>query len=144
MIKNIDHVTLVVKNLDKAVESYTKIRKLKPWSKGIICHATSRLAVLPTPSGARIELLEPNMTQPTPFKQFLNDRGEGVFGLCIFVDDFDERIEELKKEGIPVQVDTQSFLFPEHPFRMGWIPPQYAHGVWLEFVDYNALPSFEK
>lgn len=144
MIKKIDHVTFVVKNLDKAIESYAKILNLTPWSKGIVHHATSRLAVLPTPGGARIEFIEPNMAQSTPFKQFLNERGEGVFGLSIFVDDFDAEVERLKKEGIPVQVDTQSFLFPDHPFRMGWVSPQYAHGVWLEFVDYEALPSFEK
>src|SRR4030043_259514 len=118
MIKKIDHATLVVKNLDKAIESYAKILNLTPWSMGIVHHATSRLAVLPTPGGARIEFIEPNMAQSTPFKQFLNERGEGVFGLSIFVDDFDAEVERLKKEGIPVQVDTQSFLFPEHPFRM--------------------------
>ena len=144
MIK-VDHVTMVVKNLDEAIKSFEKILHITPWRNGIIDNPPEcRLVVLNTPGGARIELVEPNLAVASPFSRFLKERGEGVFGLSIFADDFDAEIKSLKAKGIPVKVDTQSVLFPENPFRMGWLSAEAGHGVAIEFVDTKALPSFER
>lgn len=145
MIQKLDHVTLVVRDLDEALKSYEKILRLTPWSNGVIEHPPEcRLVVLPTKSGARIEFIEPNLAVDSRFSRFLKERGEGVFGLSIFVEDFDAEVRTLKKKGVPVEEETQTFLFSEYPFRIDWVPPEEGHGVWIEIVDSEALPSYER
>jgi methylmalonyl-CoA/ethylmalonyl-CoA epimerase len=140
----VDHVTLVVKNLDEAIKSFEKILQVTPWENGIVEHQPDgRLVVLNTPGGARIELIEPGETVQNPMSGFLKERGEGVFGLSVFTDDFDVDVKGLRERGIDVSIATQSFLFPEYPFRMGWVSASDAHGVAIEFVDSKALPDYE-
>ncbi len=140
----VDHVTFVVNNLDEAIKSFEKILQITPWDNGIVEHKSEvRLAVLNTPGGARIELIEPGPNATNPMFGFLKKRGEGVFGLSVFTDDFDAEVRGLRERGIEVNVATQSFLFPEYPFRMGWVSDKDGHGVSVEFVDSQVLPDYE-
>jgi len=144
MIEKIDHVTMVVNNLEKAMESYKEILHLVPAEMGILDHSPEcRLVMLPTKNGARIELIEPNPGEDSRFSRFLQERGEGVFGLSIFCRDFDEEVASLKEKGVKIEEEIQDFLYPENPFRLAWVPPQEAHGVWVELVDAAALPGFQ-
>jgi catechol 2,3-dioxygenase-like lactoylglutathione lyase family enzyme len=141
MIKKVDHVTMVVKNLDEAMKSFEKILGLKPEASHKIGELPEcRLTMLSTPSGARIELIEPKMNVDTRFARFLKERGEGVFGLSIFVDNFDKEVRVLKDKGVKVEDDYQASIHPKHPFRIAWVAPDEGHGVWIEFVDSEALP----
>jgi methylmalonyl-CoA/ethylmalonyl-CoA epimerase len=141
MIKKIDHVTMVVKNMEDALQSYEKILHLKPEPGRPIGNLPEcRVAMLKTPEGARIEFIEPKTQLETRFSRFLKQRGEGVFGLSIFVEDFDGEVKALKNKGVKVEDDYQAAIHPGHPFRIAWVPPEEGHGVWLEFVDSAALP----
>lgn len=145
MIEKVDHVTMVVNNLEQALASYRDILHLETWDIGVVDNPPEcRLVMLPTPDGARIELIEPNPDFDSRFSRFLRERGEGVFGLSVFCADFDDEVASLKAKGVRVEEETQDFLFPEKPFRLAWVPPQQAHGVWVELVDASALPDFEK
>jgi catechol 2,3-dioxygenase-like lactoylglutathione lyase family enzyme len=135
---------LAVKNLDEALKSYKKILRLTTEIGGFIQDCPDcRLGMLSTPGGARIEFLEPKPGIDNHFNKFLEERGEGVCGVCFYVDDFDAEIKALRDKGVTVEDDKQAALFPDHPFRIAWVPPEEAHGVWLELVDVKALPNFE-
>lgn len=141
MIKKIDHVTMVVKNMEEALQSYEKILHLKPEPGRPIGNLPEcRVAMLKTPEGARIEFIEPKPQVDTRFSRFLKERGEGVFGLSIFTEDFDEEVKSLSEKGVKTESDYQASIHPGHPFRIAWVPPEEGHGVWLEFVDSTALP----
>jgi len=143
MIEKVDHVTMVVRDLEKAIGSYKNILQLTPSEIGIVDNSPEcRLVMLPTASGARIEFIEPNPDYDSRFSRFLNKRGEGVFGLSIFCTNFDEEITRLKAKGVKVEEETQTFLFPDNPLRLAWIPPDEGHGVWIELVDMETLPDF--
>lgn len=144
MIEKVDHVTMVVRNLEEAMKSYGDILHLEPWELGIVDHSPEcRLVILPTKGGARIEFIEPNPEFDSRFSRFLKERGEGVFGLSVYCRDFDGEVTSLREKGVKVEEETQTFLFPERPFRLAWVPPREAHGVWVELVDAAALPDFE-
>jgi catechol 2,3-dioxygenase-like lactoylglutathione lyase family enzyme len=144
MIEKLDHVTMVVRNLEEAMKSYRDILHLEPWELGIVDHSPEcRLVMLPTKSGARIEFIEPNPEFDSRFSRFLKERGEGVFGLSVYCRNFDGEVASLMEKGVKVEEETQTFLFPERPFRLAWVPPREAHGVWVELVDAVALPDFE-
>lgn len=97
--------------------------------------------MLATKEGARIELIQPKPGVTSRFSKFMAERGEGVFGLSIFVTEFDKEVARLKKAGVPLEEDYQARVHAKFPFRIAWVPPTAGgHGVWLEFVDSDALP----
>jgi catechol 2,3-dioxygenase-like lactoylglutathione lyase family enzyme len=145
MLKKVDHVTLVVKDLNKTLKSYQKIFSLTPQAgSGFIRDFPDcKLAMLDTPDGARIEFMEPKPGIANHFTRFLDEHGEGVCGICFYLDDFEAEVRALKLKGVPVEEEQQALLFPDKPFRIAWVPPEDGHGVWLELVDVKALPDFE-
>lgn len=142
VIKKVDHVHLVVRNIDETLKSYERILGLTPWSLGIKDLPGARQTVLTPKDGARIELIEPK-SDTNRFYKVLKERGEGVYGISIFVDNYDEEVKKLKEKGVPLE-EVSAFLFPDHPFRVAWVPPEEGPGVWLELVEMEALPDFEK
>lgn len=145
MFKKVDHVTIVVKNLDKAMKAYERILRLTPGgSKGFVKNFPGiRLAMLNI-DGARIELMEPDITGDNPFSRFLAEHGEGVYSYCICVEDFDAEIKRLKDMGVTLREATQATLFLGYPFRIAWVPPEEGTGVSIELIDSEVLPPFEK
>ena len=140
MINKVDHVTMVVKDLDAALKSFEDLLHLTPEKRSYVGEtAERRLAMLPTKGGARIELIQPKPGDKNRFSKFLKERGEGVVGLSIFCTNFDEEVANLKKKGVPIEEEIGT-VHPGYPFRIAWVPPERAHGVWLEYVDSEALP----
>ncbi len=138
MLRKVDHIIMAVEDVDKAVADYRKILGLTPEDGRIREMPNIRIAMLPVPKGSRIEFVE--RKSEGRHTDFLKKHGEGVMGLSIFVDDFDAEIAKLKGRGVKVTVEEQNNLHAGYPFRMAWVPPEEAHGVWLEIVDVNALP----
>ena len=140
MIKKVDHVIMAVKNVDQAVKDYGKILGLTLEDGRIRDLPKARVGMLTVPKGARIEFVERKSEDGGRHSKFLKEHGEGVMGLSIFIDDFDAEVERLKKKGVKFTVEEQKDLHAGYPFRMAWVPPEEAHGVWLEIVDADALP----
>jgi hypothetical protein len=145
MLEKVDHLTMVVKDLDAALKMFETIVHITPEDKGGFRRSfqEARIAMLPTKNGARIELIEPNPEVKSRFSDFLTKHGEGVYGVCMYLSDYEKEIDNLKKKGVPVERDEQARLFQDHPFNITWIPEKEGHGVWIELVDMKALPDFE-
>ncbi len=142
--RTFDHVHFIVRNLDAALKTYEKLLGLTPSGKGGFRRdfQGGRIGMLPL-HGARIEMVEPSPGNDRMYR-FLKERGEGVGGFSIFVEDFDKEIEDLKRKGIPVQVMTTPILDPKYPLRLGWVEANQGHGVWLELADVKTVPPFDK
>jgi methylmalonyl-CoA/ethylmalonyl-CoA epimerase len=146
MFEKVDHVTIVVKDMDKALKAYESILKLTPGSRGFEKKFGDTRLVMLTIAGARVELMQPGAGggRDNPFVQFLDEHGEGIYSYCVYVEDFDTEIQRLKKAGVKLRESTQDFLFPGHPFRIAWVLPEERLGVAVELVDAAALPDFER
>jgi catechol 2,3-dioxygenase-like lactoylglutathione lyase family enzyme len=142
--RSFDHVHFIVKNLDEALKSYERLLGLTPGGKGGFRRdfQGTRIGMLPL-HGARIEMIEPGPANSRMYR-FLKERGEGVGGLSIFVEDFDNEIKGLKERGIKVELTTTPILDPKFPLRLGWVEADQGHGVWLEIVDVKTVPSYDK
>ena len=140
MLKKLDHVIMVVNNLDAAIKTYEKLLHLTPEGGAIKDVPDLRLAMLPTREGSRIELIEPKKNSKKRHAEFLKKHGEGVFGLSAFIDDFDAEVNALRAKGVTVQEETQPAVHAGYTLRLGWIPPEEACGVWIELVDAKSLP----
>ncbi len=92
------HICIIVKDLDKAVKYYQSlgIATIKPE------HVDKRLKlrfvyVNETP----LEFVQPSEVEST-FKEFLDNKGEGMHHICFFVDDIAKETAKLVKKGIKV------------------------------------------
>ena len=139
MLKKLDHATFVVRNLEDAVKTFEQVLYLSPLKGGPEGLEEARIAMLPTAAGARIELIEPNPAIETRFTRWLDERGEGVFGLSMFIDNFEEEVARLRAEGFSIEEEIGRVH--ANPFRIAWIPPTEGHGVWIELVEWEALPD---
>ena len=145
MIKRMDHNIMVVKNLEESIKIFKNVLHLTPDEGGFIADLPKfRVAMFPFIGGARIELVEPKQKVESRFKKFLNERGEGVMAISFFTDDLNAQIKDLKNNGFTVEEEIQADLFPDHAFKIAWVPPQKGYGIWLEFVDTHDLPAFEQ
>jgi catechol 2,3-dioxygenase-like lactoylglutathione lyase family enzyme len=145
MLEKVDHVTMVVKDLDAALKSYQTILHITPEDKGGFRRdfTEARIAMLPVKNGARIELIEPNLKFKSRFTDFYNKHGEGVYGICMYMSDYEKEIAGLKQQGVPLQHDEQARLFPDYPFEINWVPEKEGHGVWIELINIKSMPDFE-
>lgn len=128
MAKRLDHVGVVVKDVKAAASLYGQILGLTPWPKGVVEDSQNGVRLLSLPIGdISIELLQPIKFE-NRFAQFLKERGEGLFHLCIFVEDFDKEIKALKEKGFALEEEVAN-ISPGHPFRLAWLPPESTQGL---------------
>ena len=141
MSKRLDHVGIVVKDIDEATSLYGKMLGLTPWDKGVVEDSENgvRLLSLPTGDAFFIELIQP-ISSKNRFARFLKERGGGLFHLCFLTDDFDKEVKAWKEKGFPVE-EEMAMSFPEHPFRLAWLSPESTQGVWIELSDAAAIPE---
>lgn len=139
----LNHVGIVVTNIEEAVRLYKDLG-LRPWSKGIITQASMRMTQLRIGNNY-LELLEPSESEDgleTPLMKFLKEKGEGIYHLSLFSDDFDNDISKLKQKGYTVK-ETQmgGDLFPGYTPRIAWLRPKETRGVLIELCDAAGHPK---
>ena len=104
MSKNIDHVGVVVKDVDEAASLYHKMLGLEPWGMGVKEDKENGVRLLSLPIGDTfIELIQPTSSE-NRFARFLKERGGGLFHLCIFVEDFDNEINNFRPPDIGLKI----------------------------------------
>jgi methylmalonyl-CoA/ethylmalonyl-CoA epimerase len=122
----IDHVGIIVRDLDKAVKLYKGLLN-KPMileeNRGWIS------AIIETESG-KLELMQPT-SEDGPVGKALARRGEGIHHLAIEVDDVQTYLDKAEQLGLT--------LIDKHPRKgsddrmIGFIHPKGLNGVLLEF-----------
>jgi methylmalonyl-CoA/ethylmalonyl-CoA epimerase len=143
IIRKIDHIHLVVGDMDRTLKAFEKILGLTPWSLGIKDFPALRQTMLTPQDGARIELLEPKDDRDFMYN-ILQKKGDGVYGISVVIDNFDEEVKKLKEKGVRLEIETFPLLFPGYTLRIAWVSPEEGQGVWIELVDSASLPPSEK
>lgn len=131
--KRIDHVAIVVRDLDASLHFYRDLLGIQPSRVLDFPQEGVKIAFLPMggPGGSEIELLEP--TDPeTGVARFLEKRGEGLHHICLEVADIDRVLAELQGEAVPVLDQTPR---PTAEGRGIFIHPKGTSGVLLELVQ---------
>jgi lactoylglutathione lyase/methylmalonyl-CoA/ethylmalonyl-CoA epimerase len=133
MLKRIDHIAIIVRNIEQALVFYRDILGIMPGEIKEVPTEQVRIAFLPLggPDGSEIELIEPTSTDSS-LSKFLEKRGEGLHHICLEVDDIDSALLEMQEKGTPV-LDKQPRIAAEG--RAIFIHPKAANGVLLELVE---------
>lgn len=132
-IKRIDHVAIVVRDIERALGFYRDVLGLVPDEIREVPSEQVRIAFLPSggPNGSTIELLETTASDSS-LARFLEKRGEGLHHVCLEVDDIEAALRELREQGAVV-LDEQPRQAAEG--RAFFIHPRSAHGVLLELLE---------
>ena len=134
-VKRIDHVAIVVRELETALRFYRDILGIAPSRVIDFPREGVKIAFLPMggPGGSEIELLEP--TDPAGgVASFLEKRGEGPHYLCLEVENIDEALAELTAAGAAV-LDTAPR--PAAEGRGIFLHPKGTGGVLSELVQHE-------
>ena len=141
------HVCLLVEDLDKAVEDWTKLLKvLDPGQleEPLVRYEDfeggedrMRWATFVSHGGAEIQLMEPSAD--SPLGRRLAKHGEHVHHICFTTDDPDETARRLAEEGLSTSGEVSSD--PTMPWqRWTWVLSDSAHGTLVEVArPYRAV-----
>ncbi len=100
--KNIDHIGIVVRNLEKAIKLLKNLG-LKVSRREDIEHLKVRVAFLEI-SGNRIELISPS-SDDHELTHHIKKHGEGLHHIAFKVKDINEALKEFNKMGIRLAQD---------------------------------------
>jgi methylmalonyl-CoA/ethylmalonyl-CoA epimerase len=131
--KRIDHIAIVVQDLDVALQVYRDVLGLPLARVEEVPAEKVKVAFLPLPEGdGEVELVQPT-GEDTGIARFLAKRGEGMHHICFEVDDIQAAVDKMTASGLQV--------LEEHP-RIGsqgqkyiFIHPKTAHGVLIELYE---------
>ena len=129
-IKRIDHIAIVVENLEKALGVYRDALGMTVTDVREMPAQDVKMAFLPS-GDSEIELLEP-IHADSGIGKYLAKRGEGLHHICLEVDDLAATRADLKATG--------SQLIDETPKagahgQIAFIHPKGAHGVLVELLQ---------
>lgn len=137
MPRRIDHVAIIVRNIEEALTFYRDTLGIAPSAIKEVPTEQVRIAFLPLggPGGSEIELIEPS-TPDSSLAKFLEKRGEGLHHICLEVDDIDATLEEMQEKGAHV-LDKQPRIAAEG--RAVFLHPKGTNGVLLELLEKSTV-----
>lgn len=133
MPKRIDHIAIIVRDIEQALVFYRDTLGITPGEIKEVPGEQVRIAFLPLggPGGSEIELIEPT-TPDSSLAKYLEKRGEGLHHVCLEVENIDAVLAEMQEKGAPV-LDKQPRIAAEG--RAIFLHPRGTNGVLLELLE---------
>ena len=130
-IKKINHVALVVDDIDSALKFWRDALGLALEGMKQVPAEKSVVAFLPV-GDSEIELVQPT-SDDSGVAQYLANRGPGMHHLCLEVDDIAAALFELKEKGI--QLIHLEPIVGDDGRKYAFIHPKAANGVLIELYE---------
>jgi methylmalonyl-CoA/ethylmalonyl-CoA epimerase len=131
--KRIDHIAVVVQDLDVALQVYRDALALPLERVEDIPGEQVKVAFLPLPEGdGEVELVQPT-SDDTGIARYLAKRGEGMHHICFEVDDIQAAMDELVASGL--QVLEEEPRLGSQGQKYVFIHPKTTHGVLIELYE---------
>ena len=131
MIKRIDHIAIVVADVDQALEFWRDTLGLPLTGVEDVAEQQSQVAFLPA-GDSEVELVKPT-TETSGVARFLAKRGPGLHHICFEVDDIDATLAALKARGTRLIDET-----PREGAggkRLAFVHPESTNGVLVELYE---------
>ncbi len=132
-IKRIDHIAVVVEQLETALSVYRDALGMSLSHIETIPEQGVRIGFLPA-GDSEIELLEP-LDPESGIGKYLAKRGEGLHHICLEVSDIEDTLRDLSSKG--AQLIDRTPKQGAHG-KIAFIHPKGAHGVLIELVEREA------
>jgi methylmalonyl-CoA/ethylmalonyl-CoA epimerase len=130
-IKRIHHVAIAVNDMAPLEGFLTGALKLAPPHRETRPATNLDIAMFPV-AGSSIELLKPN-GPGSQVPDFIKSRGEGLFHICLEVDDIDAAMSELRAKGMRFR--SEAPLTGHAGTRIAFLDPATTGGVLFELLE---------
>ncbi|KML46004.1 methylmalonyl-CoA epimerase [Cytobacillus firmus] len=135
MIKKVDHIGIAVRSIDEALPFYTETLKLEFLGLEEVDSQGVKVAFIKA-GETKLELLEP-ISEESPIAKFIEKRGEGLHHVALGVDSIQERINEMKEQGIRMLQDEPKI--GAGGAHVAFMHPKSAGGILYEFCEKKGL-----
>ena len=134
MIRRIDHISIAVRDLEKARNFFLNILGGKELFSAPVAPQKFRWTTIELGTSCFIELIDP-LGKDGFVHRFLETRGEGPHHVTIQVDDLKETHQILEERGIP----TFGYAEPFPGWKELYVHPRNAFGTLIQFAEFNPL-----
>ena len=131
MIKNINHIAVIVPELDNALDFWEGALGLKLARTESVPSEGVDVAFLPV-GGSNIELMKPTMTD-TGVARFLEKRGPGIHHMCLEVEDIEAVMARLREHNI--QLINEQAVEGHGGRKYAFVHPKSTGGVLVELYQ---------
>jgi methylmalonyl-CoA/ethylmalonyl-CoA epimerase len=138
-IDKIDHVALVVRDIDAALGLYRDKLGLRVDAVMEMEYDHVVIGFLPV-GGVKIELVQPT-DDTTGVARFLESKGEGFHHICFEVPDIQAALDKLASMGLNL-IDTAPRKGGEGP--VAFVHPKSCNGVLVELIEAQGGPAWAK
>lgn len=128
MIQNLSHIGIAVKDLDSAVELFSKLFGLEEVMRETVKDQRVRVSFFRL-AGSFVELIEAT-TPDSPIAKYIHERGEGVHHLSFEVDDIKTEISRLKSLGF--QMIDEEPRVGAGGYLIAFLHPRSTNGALIE------------
>lgn len=135
MIKKVDHIGIAVRSIDEALPFYTETLKLEFLGLEEVDSQGVKVAFIKA-GETKLELLEPT-SEESPIAKFIEKRGEGLHHVALGVDSIQERINDMKEQGIRMLQDEPKI--GAGGAHVAFMHPKSAGGILYEFCEKKGL-----
>lgn len=128
---HVDHIGIAVKNLEEAVESFSKLLNRPSYKTEAVKSEQVETAFFKT-GEAKVELLGPTASSSV-IQKFIDKKGEGIHHIAFEVEDIRAELKRLKDEGYTILNEQ-----PEKGADNKWVAfvhPKDNHGVLMELCQ---------
>lgn len=132
MILKMDHIGIVVNNLEEAVNMYKNAYGLEASMIETYDSVKARIAFIPL-SEILIELIEPAEPGNGPIAEFLERTGGGFHHVALQVDDIVKTIQTFQAMNIRLLDDTPRE--GSHDSKIAFVDPSFTQNVLTELVE---------
>ncbi len=130
-IKRIDHIAIVVPDIEQAQAFYEGALGMKVTHVQQVDDQEVIVAFLPA-GESEIELVEP-LNTTSGVAKYLKKRGPGIHHICVEVHDLDAMLAQLKAKG--VQLINEAPIIGSGGKRIAFVHPKSTFGVLVELYE---------
>lgn len=135
-IKRIEHIAIACKNMQVLKDVFEKkLGIAMEYEEHLPEHATS-LAMYPI-GETYLELLQSDQPE-TGTSRWIAERGEGLFHICLEVEDIDAAMSELRGKGVGFQ--TENPMIGHGNCRIVFLDPKSTGGLVIELAEMPKEP----
>jgi len=133
MLKQIDHIAVVVQDMEAALKVYRDALGLPLARLEDVPAEGVKVAFLPMPEGdGEVELVQPT-DEESGIARFLAKRGQGIHHICFRVDDIQAAMDHVTANGLQV-IENEPRVGSQGQ-KYVFIHPKSAHGVLIELYE---------
>jgi methylmalonyl-CoA/ethylmalonyl-CoA epimerase len=132
--KRVEHVAIAVKNMEKMRDIFENKLGIAMEYEEDLPHYNTKLAMYPI-GETYLEVLE-SSSPDTETSKWIAEHGEGLFHICLEVEDIDGALVELKEKGVKLIDETPRI--GHGGARIAFLDPEATGNILIELAEIPA------